>query len=129
MEILKDLMFHGTKVLEEVVKNFIRLHQGEKGYIDTHVKEDGATDNIWTYKFCSDGSLDIMFPCEVIAVRVKNDTLQILPNTDKINLNEPGEVFDANDSTWDPDWFAFGDGDYLCYETLGSIAESIEQYV
>ena len=123
---IKKRMFEFFDAIKELVTKYVTEHQGEKGYIDTHVRMDDTRDKMWTYEFASDGSMDIMFIHEIIAVKVEDGELYVLANECDCEIEDD---FNPLSEEWEDDWFHIRSGNFLTYETLGSIAESIEQYV
>jgi len=120
-----DGMYDSINNLCEVVKNYVKEHQGENGFINTNIYDE-ETDNdgndiIYGMEYCDEhemGEERIVF-----GVRVKNDFLQVLmlPNWD-----EPTKESYKNEDMWDN-----VDGGVSCYfyPTIINLAECIEQYV
>jgi len=93
--------------LYNVTRNYVKEHQGVKGYIDTN---DPYCDGIFAIYF--DFELDNV--CEHLIVKIRvdsNNDLQVLAEGDN-------------------EWQSVKNGDVVYYiNTLFSIAESIEEYV
>ena len=112
-----------TKAIETLVadvKNFVTLNGG---FISTHSME-------WDimYAYVIDWDYDDVSEQRVIAVRVKDNELQIIVTPYKT------DVYDkplTEDDYVDSDWYCVGTcGDcVLTAPTILSIADSIEQYV
>lgn len=106
-------------VLRDEVRNYIKEHQGSNGFIATHNPD---LDYIWTMVWT--GFENEFAEYEVAAVRVKNDTIQILydfPFCD-YTVEELSQVDDE-------EWKSIEWDDYIVYlNTLFSIAENITQF-
>lgn len=124
-EIAYEGLINVVDNLYDVVRDFVKEHQGEKGYINTNIYDE-ETDNdgndiIYGVEYCDEhemGEEHIIF-----GVRVKNDFLQVLmlPNWD-----EPTNESYENEDMWDN-----VQGGISCYylPTIINLAECIEEYV
>lgn len=102
------------------VRDYIKEHQGEKGYISTW--EEGF-DILWTMIYTGyDSEYEEQM---VYAVRVKNDDIQIVYDTYRTKYTDEYIA-----SLGDEDWYSIRYDDCIVYlPTIFSIAESIESYV
>lgn len=104
------------------VKDYVRQHQGSRGYINTQhrlLKKDAMNAYI-AEEHSMFGKYDIM------GIRVIDDTLSVIaePSTD------PGVliVCDEADFNNEENWLDLDCGEFLEIETMFSIADSIEEY-
>lgn len=114
---------NAVNALVEDVKTFVKANGG---FINT-MNEDGSYDNIYAYVI--DWDNDDVNEEYVLAVRVKDDTLEIIPTSYKLRYSYDEEI--TEDTFVDDDWYPVGTGgdSVLLAQTILSIAESIEQYV
>lgn len=114
---------NAINALVEDVKTFVKANGG---FIKTS-NEDGACDNI--YGYVVDWNNDVVNEECVLAVRVQDDTLEIIPTSHKLCYSYGEEI--TEDTFVDDDWYPVGTGgdSVLLAQTILSIAESIEQYV
>lgn len=112
----------------EDVYNFVKAHQGEKGYIDT---QSDKNDTIYCFvyeDFSGQGEERIVY-----GVRVKDGDLEIcyepFMRTYRVEYND--EVFkgECEDAEANADWQSVRFSDVYYIPTLFSIAESIWEYV
>lgn len=112
--------------LFEVTRDWIRNHQGEKGYINTD-NPDGACDDM--YAIVNNYYIENVDELRIIAVREKDCDIEIaLDWKDNSNLatEEDLEKYFKDSNNWYP---ILG-GDVVHYtQTLFEIAGSIEQYM
>lgn len=105
----------------ERVKEFVKEHQGEKGYILTDNEEN---DTIWTFVY--NDMMNSVSEFEVKAVRVKNNMLQILYD-DSYTKYKEDDISDSDEYDWSND-IQYDDCVYYI-QTIFSLAESIQEYV
>ena len=110
----------GINILVNKVRDFVKQNGG---FISTHSMEWDAI-----YAYVIDWNYDDVSEQRVLAVRVKDNELQIIVTPYKT------DVYDTpltEDDYVDSDWYSVGTcGDnVLTAPTILSIAESIEQYV
>ncbi len=110
----------GINILVNKVRDFVNENGG---FIST-------TNSQWDtmYAYIVDWDLDIVTEERIIAVRVKDDLLQIIATPYK------NDVYDEDmreENCYEEDWHTIGTcGDsVLTAQTILSIAESIDQYV
>jgi hypothetical protein len=119
--------------LKNYYNEVIELH----GFVDKvrdFVKENGGfistTNSQWDtmYAYIVDWDLDIVTEERIIAVRVKDDLLQIIGTPYK---NDVYEEDMREEDCYEEDWYTIGTyGDsVLTAQTILSMAESIDQYV
>lgn len=102
------------------VKDFVKEHQGEKGFILT---DNSECDTIWTIVY--DGYYGEVREFEVKAVRVVGDRLECY-------YDLPGVTYKEKDIEYieTRDWHSVVTDDEVMYiPTIFSIAESISEYV
>ena len=105
----------------EKVRDFVKEHQGEKGFIFTDNEEN---DTIWTFIY--NDMMNTVSELEVKAVRVKYNVLQILYD-DSYTTYKESDVVDKDECDWSND-IRYDDSVYYI-QTIFSIAESIQEYV
>jgi len=104
----------------EAVRDFVKEHQGDKGFICT---DDNRCDTIWCIVYSEISGT--AYEYEVKAVRVKHNTLQVVYDT-------PGIIYDGDAvmRMSDEEWYdvQFDDNVYFI-PTIFNIAENIQEYV
>ena len=112
--------------LYDKVREFIKTHQGEKGYIDCQPNLNLDT----IYAILYDGEEGYGVENYVYAVRVVNGEVEVLlepvMRSYLMSYNNP-EDFTGKEA--EDKWYSLRDGDVYYVHTLISIAESIEEYV
>ena len=111
--------------LYDKVREFIKTHQGEKGYIDCQPNLGGDT----IYAILYDGEYGIGMEHYVYAVRVVNGDIEVLLEPilrTCLTIYTP-EDFTGEDA--EDKWYSLRSGDVYYVHTLISIAEAIEEYV
>ena len=101
--------------------DFVREHQGEKGYIDTN-NEDGKNDTIYGI-FCGyEGIMEI----KIHGVKCNGENLLIVW---EVVTNDSLKIIFSDEDFKDAIWENVRYGDYLYHYTLMNIAEAIHEYV
>jgi len=110
--------------LFNITRDFIKKHQGKKGYIDT---QDVNKDMIFCLfiAYTNGGATE---EDRVHGVRVKDDDIQVLFDTDTSGF-ENIQYADDDFRKEDANWYSIRNSEVLYVHTLFSIAESIEEYV
>ena len=104
------------------LRDFIKEHQGEKGYIET---QDNDCDTIYTLVYREDEFRAI--DAKVHGVRVKNDKIQIAWADMPLHENI---VFTEEDYKDESNWFDLRYDECVYYvHTLFYIADFIEEYI
>lgn len=111
--------------LYNAVRDFIKEHQGEKGYINV---QDKSKDTIYAVAY---EDLDYYTLCEgrVKAIRVKDDEIEIIYENEPYYINTvwtDEDIRDADENDWE---LVLGSEKVFCTQTLYSIAENIDEYV
>ena len=122
------------KIMKQTVKDAYGVINSLVVKVKDFVKENGGfiatandeLDTIYGYKI--DWNTDDVSEIRIIAVRVKDDTLQVAGTIYK------NDVYDepiTEDYFTDDEWYDVGDGgdSILTSQTILSIADSIDQYV
>lgn len=120
---MKQTLSNASKyinILVDKVRDFVKENGG---FIST-------TNSQWDtmYAYIVDWNLDIVTEERIIAVRVKDDLLEIIPTPYK---NDVYEEDMREEDCYEEDWYTVGTcGDsVLTAQTIISMAESIDQYV
>ena len=120
---MKETLSNASKyinILVDKVRDFVKENGG---FIST-------TNSQWDtmYAYIVDWNLDIVTEERIIAVRVKDDLLEIIATPYKHDVYEEDM---REEDCYEEDWYTIGTcGDsVLTAQTIISIAESIDQYV
>lgn len=108
--------------LYEITKEYIRSHQGAKGYIPT---QDLRRDTIYGYAFV-DVDMHVI-EVRVHALRVKDNDIQIFYDCDTWGANTVTYKHEDFIAENDP-WVSFKNADMLLPQTLMNIAEFIHEF-
>lgn len=122
MERIPDLKIPDLNPMYNAVVEFIKTHQGEKGYIDT---QNDDLDTIYTYAFNYDSNA---FEENVVhGVRVVDNEIEVVyePFTRTYKVVYDEDSFKSEDTEWE----SIRGGDIAYIPTIFSIAESIWEYV
>lgn len=133
---LQDLSYDHINDMASQLKEFVKQHQGEKGYIDLRLNDDdyvhhqtGKYDEIFTISYV--GAYESPEEVLVKAIRYneKDDTLEILTEDycyGNVVVWSEDDIKNANED----DWESITQSDVLdCTKTIFSIAEFIEEYI
>jgi len=111
--------------LYNTLRNYIKEHQGDQGYINTDSCLNGRNlDTIYGIKYCQES--EIGEERIVFGVRVRNDDIEVLMKPWMRTFHNCPEKEEYTD---DHNWDTLKSGDTCYYiPTLFSIAETIEEY-
>ena len=116
-----DFKIPNLDPMYEAVVNFVKEHQGEKGYIDCQPYLGNDVIYCAEYDDWVFGAIEKY----VIAVRVKGEDLQIMRQLIAYGVYE----YAPEDFTWEEDWVSVRWSDIYYVPTLFNIAENIWEYV
>lgn len=103
------------------VRDYIKEHQGDKGFINTSNEEcDGIYYIIWS------GRDDECYERRAVAVKVIDTRIYVL-----VDFNCEYTITDdeIRDKYYEQDWYDLAYSDILYIPTIFSLADNIEQYV
>lgn len=120
----EDIEMADWRRMEESLLSFIRLHQGERGFINTEAHgDDGITGDI-LYALVWDGYEYDYTEKEVKAVRAKGNSIEVIADFHNVRWDD-GSIAGAKDEDWMDIHY---DERILFIQTLFNIAENIREY-
>lgn len=112
--------------LYEQVKEYIKTHQGEKGYIDTQMDTHTDCDSI--YGFVFDEGEERAVEVEIVGVMYDKNEDEIGVAWEHIHPRNAAQTIYGEEDFKQCDWCSLRYSDIYFISTLLSIAECIEQY-